>query len=167
MGRCASKTERQPQRDIVKETCFQSVEDLDLSTPQKLAGKVQENAHSSGEANKVMTLRSSHHDYSHSMAQAKLGAELERHGSDVSLIPRIFSSSLKKKPSSAEKIDTRRVKRNAGVKKIQKNSVKLSNRLKGLTKEQLTDMILQAAQLNPNFEKVFLHLDSSRNSHCW
>ena len=155
MGRCASKTECEPQRNIVKENCFQSAKDLDLSTPQTISGKLQENAHSSGEAKEVVSLGSAGQDYSSSIAQMKLGAELERHGSDVSLIPRIFSSSLKKKPSSAEKTDTRRVKRNAGVKKIQKNSVKLSNKLKGLTKEQLTDMILQAVQLNPNFEKVF------------
>lgn len=161
MGRGASKTEREPQRNVVQENCFQFVEDFNFSPPQRMAdGELRENASSSRQAPEIGSPRSSDRYYPHSIARAKLGAELERHGSDVSLIPRIFGSALKKKPSSAEKIDVKRVKRKAGVKKIQKNSVKLSNKLKGLTKDQLADVILREAQANPNFEKVFcfLHL---------
>ena len=82
--------------------------------------------------------------------------DLNRHNSKASLIPRCFRTPLisrrrKKKLARRSKsiIDENKKERD-------RKRIKLSRKLKILTKEQLADLILQVSSTNPEIEKVLI-----------
>lgn len=113
-----------------------------IETPRKIRFRMQQQL-------KRGSLRSSRKYYQNAMVRKS--RELSRHHSKRPLIPKLFTTPLR----SRRKIN-RRSKSiiDENTKGRYQREMKLSKKIKNLTKEQLSELILKVSSSNPEIEKV-------------
>ena len=96
------------------------------------------------------SLRSSRRYYNEAAIRKSL--ELKREDSKASLIPRLFRTPLRGRRDG--RLPARSISMNEKDRGKYWKEMKLSKKLRNLTKEQLSDLILQVTTTNPQIEKV-------------
>ena len=155
MGTCHSngKSTRAPNfSSSVQVTVYTTAEDSWDCSEQTVADSRRKRRKFKSKTNRPGSLRSSRRYYSDAFVRKNL--DLERHDSKASLIPRIFSFSTPSRSRRKGKDKLRAKENNHPRKARQHREITLSKKLKGLSKEQLAELILQVSNSNPQIEKV-------------